>query len=44
MIGGEEDRSFVPMGGSMPFFDPGTFGSLHRGGAVNAPSGLGLAR
>jgi len=34
MIGGpEEESSFRPMGGSMQFFDSGTFGSLgNRGG------------
>jgi hypothetical protein len=45
LIGGEDDMAFRPMGGSMQFFDPGTFGTLNGPGRQrNAPAGLGLQR
>lgn len=47
LIGGEDDMDppFRPMGGSMQFYDPGTFGTLNGPGRQrNAPAGLGLQR
>lgn len=47
LIGGEDDAHlpFRPQGGRLPFFDPGTFGTLQGPGVqANAPEGLGLQR